>query len=134
MNADTHYTTSSGSYTTLPSDHEYTVLAVGNLNPYRFQQYIKNLKRPWLKICRLRFLNPDGSTAFALDSNANKPLPRTRTVITVPTDKIYNTTNGAYTTNPSNHQYTVLTNIKVGNTYGIRTSRIPSQSRQDKEQ
>lgn len=124
---DKIYTASDGSYTTLPSDHDYTVLAVGNLNPYRFQQYIKNLRRPFLKICRLRFLNPDGSTAFALDSNANKPLPKTRTVITVPTDKIYTTSGGAYTTNPSNHKYTVLNNAKVANTYGIRTYRPDSQ-------
>lgn len=124
---DKIYTTSDGSYTTLPSDHDYTVLAVGNLNPYRFQQYIANLRRPFLKICRLRFLNPDGSTAFALDSNANKPLPKTRTVITVPADKIYTTTSGAYTTNPNNHQYTVLNKAKVANTYGIRTYRPDSQ-------
>ena len=31
--------------------------------------YLNNLKRPYIKICRLRFLQPDGSTAFALDND-----------------------------------------------------------------
>lgn len=30
--------------------------------------YLKMLRQPFQKICRLRFLQPDGSTAFALDS------------------------------------------------------------------
>lgn len=31
--------------------------------------YMKALRRPFVKLCRLRFLNPDGSTAFSLDNN-----------------------------------------------------------------
>ena len=30
---------------------------------------MKQLRKPFVKRCRLRFLNPDGSTAFALDNN-----------------------------------------------------------------
>lgn len=36
---------------------------------YSFPQYLSNLRNPWIKLCRLRFLQPDGSTAFALDNN-----------------------------------------------------------------
>lgn len=35
----------------------------------RYQAYLKALKQPFIKRCRLRFLQPDGSTAFALDNN-----------------------------------------------------------------
>lgn len=31
--------------------------------------YMQALRRPFMKLCRLRFLNPDGSTAFSLDNN-----------------------------------------------------------------
>ena len=31
--------------------------------------YMQVLRRPFMKLCRLRFLNPDGSTAFSLDNN-----------------------------------------------------------------
>ena len=31
--------------------------------------YYQSLKQPFIKLCRLRFLNPDGTTAFALDNN-----------------------------------------------------------------
>lgn len=31
--------------------------------------YLKALRRPFQKLCRLRFLQPDGSTAFSLDNN-----------------------------------------------------------------
>lgn len=37
------------------------------LNPY--ESYLRNLRSPFIKLCRLRFLNPDGSIAFALDNN-----------------------------------------------------------------
>lgn len=37
----------------------------------RCRAYMEALKRPFVKLCRLRFLNPDGSTAFALDNNPN---------------------------------------------------------------
>ena len=35
----------------------------------RMQDYFRMLRKPFTKICRLRFLQPDGSTAFALDNN-----------------------------------------------------------------
>lgn len=35
----------------------------------RFLDYKKQLRTPFTKLCRLRFLQPDGSTAFALDNN-----------------------------------------------------------------
>lgn len=35
----------------------------------RQEDYFRMLKQPFLKLCRLRFLNPNGSTAFALDNN-----------------------------------------------------------------
>lgn len=35
----------------------------------KFQAYLKALRRPFQKLCRLRFLQPDGSTAFTLDNN-----------------------------------------------------------------
>lgn len=103
---DRPYYPNDGDYTTLPNNHIYTVRDIGNPNSYRYRQYIENLRRPWVKICRLRFLNPDGSVAFALDSNASRQVQKKRSVITTPT---------------------VLYNAKVGNTYGIRTSRPQSQ-------
>lgn len=38
-------------------------------NNERFVAYLKALKSPFIKLCRLRFLNMDGTTAFALDNN-----------------------------------------------------------------
>ena len=35
----------------------------------RMNDYRKMLRRPVTKLCRMRFLQPDGSTAFALDNN-----------------------------------------------------------------
>ena len=35
----------------------------------RFQDYLKMLRVPFQKLCRLRFLQPDGTTAFSLDNN-----------------------------------------------------------------
>lgn len=35
----------------------------------RQQDYMRMLRRPFTKLCRLRFLNPNGTTAFALDNN-----------------------------------------------------------------
>lgn len=35
----------------------------------RTQDYYRMLRKPFTKLCRLRFLQPDGSTAFALDNN-----------------------------------------------------------------
>lgn len=41
-----------------------------------YQLYLDSLRKPFQKLVRLRFLNPDGSTAFALD---NDPLNRKAT-------------------------------------------------------
>ena len=125
---DKPYYTSGGAYTTNPSNHIYTVLTQGNLNPIRFQQYMKALRRPLHKVTRLRFLNPDMSTAFALDSKATKPVPKKRTIITASAEKPYVASNKTYTTNPDNHIYTVLGTVRTGTTYGVRTSRIDSQA------
>ena len=38
-------------------------------NQQKFQMYLSALNGEFIKVCRLRFLNPDGSTAFALDNN-----------------------------------------------------------------
>lgn len=35
----------------------------------RMNDYLRQLRTPFTKLCRLRFLQPDGSTAFALDNN-----------------------------------------------------------------
>lgn len=35
----------------------------------RFQQYYQALKRPFVKLCKLEFLQPDNSVAFTLDNN-----------------------------------------------------------------
>lgn len=39
----------------------------------RFQDYLNMLRRDFTKLCRLRFLQPDGSTAFTLDNNPRNP-------------------------------------------------------------
>lgn len=36
-----------------------------------YNLYAKSLRQPFQKLCRLRFLNPDGSTAFVLDNAEN---------------------------------------------------------------
>ena len=38
-------------------------------NAQRTQDYFKQLRTSFTKLCRLRFLQPDGSTAFAVDNN-----------------------------------------------------------------
>ena len=49
---------------------ELQVLIGSEYTPIERQQdYLKSLKRPFHKLCRLRFLNPNGTTAFALDNN-----------------------------------------------------------------
>ena len=35
----------------------------------KYEAYLQMLKQPFMKLCRLRFLNPDGTTAFFVDSN-----------------------------------------------------------------
>ena len=39
-----------------------------------FAAYLETIKRPFIKLARLRFLNPDGSTAFALDNTEQSRL------------------------------------------------------------
>nr|DAL36630.1 MAG TPA_asm: tail protein [Caudoviricetes sp.] len=39
----------------------------------RYAAYLRALKGPFEKLCRLRFLNPDGSTAFFVDNNRKNP-------------------------------------------------------------
>lgn len=43
----------------------------------RQKDYWNSLKRPFHKLCRLRFLNPNGTTAFALDNNPKNKRSRT---------------------------------------------------------
>jgi len=42
-----------------------------------FAEYLKALENPFIKTCRLRFLQPDGTTAFAMDNNFLKKRNRT---------------------------------------------------------
>lgn len=37
----------------------------------KYYDYLKMLKTDYTKVCRARFLNPDGSTAFAVDNNSD---------------------------------------------------------------
>ena len=39
----------------------------------KYLDYLQMLRRPFQKLCRLRFLQPDGSTAFVLDNNPKNP-------------------------------------------------------------
>ena len=43
----------------------------------KFLEYLDAVRKPFIKLCRLRFLNPDGTTAFALDNNPVKEINRT---------------------------------------------------------
>ena len=48
----------------------FTVLGVKDMTAFeKYEDYLKMLRRPFTKLCRLRFLFPDGSTAFALDNS-----------------------------------------------------------------
>lgn len=38
----------------------------------RFQQYLQQLTKPYTKLCKLEFLQPDGSVAFVLDNKIKK--------------------------------------------------------------
>lgn len=40
------------------------------------RDYLEMLRQPFTKLCRLRFLNPNGTTAFALDNNPKNPRSR----------------------------------------------------------
>lgn len=42
----------------------------------KYLAYLQQLRRPFQKLSRLRFLNPDGSTGFALDNNPHSSLSR----------------------------------------------------------
>lgn len=46
-----------------------TVVNLKDTARWRNLDYRKQLKKPFIKLCRIRFLQPDGSTAFALDNN-----------------------------------------------------------------
>lgn len=60
------------------SDHDLTVLRVSGWTPFQKRSdYLNMLRKRFTKLCRLRFLNPDGSTAFSVDANRNNPLSRT---------------------------------------------------------
>lgn len=43
----------------------------------RQKDYLTSLRRPFIKLCRLRFLNPNGTTAFALDNNPRNKRSKT---------------------------------------------------------
>lgn len=62
-------------------DSEPTYLEVMTGRDYttieRQKDYLKSLLRPFTKLCRLRFLNPNGTTAFALDNNPRNKRSRT---------------------------------------------------------
>lgn len=129
---DRIYEANNGNYTTLPDPHDYTVLGYSNLQSYRYAQYIATLSQPHIKICRLRFLNPDGSVAFALDSREDKTVPKLRTVIAPRfqyTDRGYFVSGRIipYTTLADNHVYTVLNQSQMLSSYGIRTTRPDSR-------
>lgn len=47
------------------------------MNTNSFQTYLSAVKEPFIKLCRLRFLNPDGTTAFALDNNPIREINKT---------------------------------------------------------
>lgn len=58
----------SGYYDSLPA--QLPVLIGRDYTPTEKQQdYLKSLRRDFTKLCRLRFLNPNGTTAYALDNN-----------------------------------------------------------------
>ena len=51
-------------------DKVFTVLGVRALDAYeKYALYLDMLRKPFTKLCRLRFLGPDGTTAFALDNS-----------------------------------------------------------------
>lgn len=58
----------SGYYDSLPATL-YVLIGRFFTPVERQTDYLKSLRRPFTKLCRLRFLNPNGTTAFALDNN-----------------------------------------------------------------
>lgn len=53
-----------------PSNPARLEVRFGVLTPsQKYADYLKMLRKPYYKLCRLRFLNPNGTTAFALDNN-----------------------------------------------------------------
>lgn len=85
---DAPFTTTAGAYTCLSggANVEYEVVSVeGTPQEWEdFQTYIKNLRKPFQKICRLSFLNPDGSVAFAIDNQYRMPVQRKYTETYLP--------------------------------------------------
>lgn len=75
---DAKYYTNTGAYTTFyngADGHYYTVLAPQfSYSAQNYQTYLSCLEKPFIKLVRLRFLQPDGSIAFALDNNAGNHL------------------------------------------------------------
>ena len=75
---DAKYYTTTGAYITFyngADGHFYTVLAPKfSYSAQNYQTYLSCLEKPFIKLCRLRFLQPDGSIAFALDNNAGNRL------------------------------------------------------------
>lgn len=66
----------SGYYDSLPA--ELSILIGRDWTTIERQQdYLKSLRRPFTKLCRLRFLNPNGTTAFALDNNPKNKRSKT---------------------------------------------------------
>lgn len=69
---------STGGYTTFYNSADrslYTVLAPQfSYSAQNYQTYLSCLEKPFIKLVRLRFLQPDGSIAFALDNNAGNRL------------------------------------------------------------
>ena len=47
----------------------YVLIGRDHTTIERQTDYLKSLRRPFVKLCRLRFLNPNGTTAYALDNN-----------------------------------------------------------------
>lgn len=53
-----------------------TVINFRNTSRWKNLDYRQQLRKPFVKLCRLRFLQPDGSTAFALDNNPKNKFSR----------------------------------------------------------
>ena len=64
-----YYDSNPASITTLVG-RDYTTID-------RQKDYLKSLRRPYVKLCRLRFLNPNGTTAYALDNNPRNKRSKT---------------------------------------------------------
>lgn len=65
----------SGYYDSLPATL-YILIGRDYTTIERQTDYLKSLRRPFTKLCRLRFLNPNGTTSYALDNNPRNPRSR----------------------------------------------------------